>query len=148
MVLCTRRTNDATLPLVASILKAKNIVRLPAWLGVNVGMWEQEGEMLLGSPIGATIAFLLLQHKKELGVKQITNITVFRNGDWDDNDSIRVNMAFTIKTVPEPDDPGVEMGGMRVRQTQARKDEKGFVRLHEFRLDGAGKVQLDSQVMF
>jgi hypothetical protein len=41
--------SDATNTLIASILHAKNIKEVPLWPGLKLGMWEGEGEILLGT---------------------------------------------------------------------------------------------------
>jgi hypothetical protein len=111
-------------------------------------MWKQEGEVLLGSPIGATVAFLLLQHKRELGVKQVTDVTIFRDGDEDDGAVPLVHLLFGIYDVPEPVNPGEEVNrDINLRQERLRKEKKDVARMHEFRLDSAGNVQLDSRVV-
>jgi hypothetical protein len=100
--------------------------------------------VLLGSPIGATVALMLLQHKRELGVKQVTDVTIF-DGEEDDGGVPLVHLLFGIYDVPEPVNPGEEVNrGMNLRQERVQKKKKDAVRMHEFRLDCAGTVQLDS----
>jgi hypothetical protein len=66
---------------------------------------------LLGSKNGAGCAFLLLTHKQDIGVRDITSVTVWhsKNGDFDvrtynpmDPESFWPSMYFTIVSVPEP----------------------------------------------
>lgn len=75
--------NDETLALIASILLDKAIYDMPAWPGVTLDATEDYwgAKVLLGSPIGATITYLLLQHKAELGIKRITEIIIFKDDD-------------------------------------------------------------------
>jgi hypothetical protein len=61
----------------------------------------------LGSLIGATIAFLLLQHKHELGAKHITGVNVFRDGDFDGGSRPWVTMLFTVKDMSPVDEEEV-----------------------------------------
>jgi hypothetical protein len=110
-------------------------------------MWEQDGEMLLGSPIGATVAFLSLQHKRELGTKHVTDVTIFRNGDEDDGEVPLVHLLFGIYDVPEPVTYVGSFGGVSIRHEQVRNDEKEFTRMHEFRLERREKVRFDSRVV-
>ena len=53
-----------------------------------------------GSPLGGTLAFLLTQHKKDLGHKHVTDVTIFRDNDAHELPSIY--LLFTIKDVPDP----------------------------------------------
>lgn len=46
-------------------------------------MTEEAGLALLGSPNGAGCGFLLIGHKKELGVKKITKVTVLSGKECD-----------------------------------------------------------------
>ncbi|OAK93794.1 hypothetical protein IQ06DRAFT_204231, partial [Phaeosphaeriaceae sp. SRC1lsM3a] len=94
--------NDETLPLITSVLDRRGLERMPPWPGVKVGMWEEEGEALLGSPLGAIVAYLLVQHKENLGRKHVTEITIFREDDviGEQQDMVEVNLLFWIKDVP------------------------------------------------
>jgi hypothetical protein len=40
--------NDATMPLIATIMKERGHDKVPKWPGVTLGMWEREAEALLG----------------------------------------------------------------------------------------------------
>jgi hypothetical protein len=80
-----------------------------------------------GSPLGATIGYMLVQHMAQLGFKVIDSVVVFR--DVDEQDSPLMQLLFKIKDaeVPEPDPmiidtrairgarAGNYKGGLRVR---------------------------------
>ncbi|KAH7070648.1 hypothetical protein BKA63DRAFT_393228, partial [Paraphoma chrysanthemicola] len=86
--------NEVTQRVIAKIVQKKGLPDLPEWPGITLGMWEREAEYLLGSPIGATIAFMLIQHKVELGRKHVTDITAFfAPGN-------QVQLIFKITDVP------------------------------------------------
>ena len=65
----------------ALIQKALSNVKkeLDLWPGVDFEMSTDEGKAILGSPNGAGCAYLLLQHKAQLGVKTISKVTVFQD---------------------------------------------------------------------
>jgi hypothetical protein len=56
--------------------------------------------------MGATIAYILIQHKAELGIKHVTEITIFRD-DGPETVGVDVQMIFKIKDVPNPGDVGM-----------------------------------------
>lgn len=51
-----------------------------------------------GSPIGATVGFLLLQHEVTLGDKQVLDITIFR--DVSEVEQASVMLLFAIEDIP------------------------------------------------
>jgi hypothetical protein len=92
---------------------------------------------------------MLLQHKKELGLKHVTEVLVFRDELKKIADQPAVQIVFRIEDVPppEPERPGKlgekpdeEMtdvegpGGVQVRHVLRREDGNGMLRVHEFRL--------------
>jgi hypothetical protein len=103
----------------------------------------------LGTPIGATLGHMLLQHKKELGLKHVTEVLVFRDELKMIADRPAVQIVFRIEDVPppEPEKPG-KLGekpdeempdvegseGVQVRHIERRDDRNGMLRVHEFRL--------------
>ncbi|KAH9863563.1 hypothetical protein J1614_009495, partial [Plenodomus biglobosus] len=99
--------NENTIPLLCSILKSKGHQNdPPSWPGVQLDKGELEFDMLLGSPIGATLAFMLVQHKAELGVKHVTNIVIFGTKLGSDS-FVLVHMVFKVGNVENPHDVGV-----------------------------------------
>lgn len=148
--------NDDTNRVIASILLDKEIYDMPRWPGVNLdlasGYWGFHA--LLGSPIGLTIAHILLQHKPELGIKHITEIVIFqqdevaqREGandesdppddeedpedeemDDEDEEEVVVHLLFKIEDVPPPKEdeemPDVKDDGKNGGQMVIRRDSR------------------------
>lgn len=48
-----------------------------AWPGVTFDIDSEEGKAILGTPNGAGTAWLLIQHRRELGHRKIEKVTVF-----------------------------------------------------------------------
>ncbi|CAO2648158.1 Nn.00g090800.m01.CDS01 [Neocucurbitaria sp. VM-36] len=69
-----------------------NDTRTEEWPGRTYDATSKDGHALLGTPNGSGVAYLLIQHKKQLGHKTIEKITVFSLG-WN------VMMLFHIKDV-------------------------------------------------
>ncbi|KAI4913443.1 uncharacterized protein J4E92_009792 [Alternaria infectoria] len=153
--------NAETVPVVNRILVSKGYKEVPEWPGVQVDDSSEEYLALLGTPVGANKAFMLLQHKAELGLKHIPSITIFR--DTKDpsrpDDAPAYQLLFRIEDVPQdevmPDDTEIvdqEMTGSasRMRRGQ-RKDSlveldlgKNVGRLHRVSIDGRGETMLQS----
>jgi hypothetical protein len=51
---------------------------LSEWPGVEFSMTSDEGKAILGTPNGGGVAWFLVDHKKELGVKTVESVTVFK----------------------------------------------------------------------
>lgn len=66
--------------ILTSIHLANNTETMP-WPGICYDATSLEGQALLGSPNGSGVAYMLIQHKQELGHKTIEKITVFRQGN-------------------------------------------------------------------
>ncbi|KAL6703814.1 hypothetical protein ACN47E_009033 [Coniothyrium glycines] len=128
--------NDYTLALIAKIFAAIGRTEMPYWPGVKFTMDTQEAESLLGSPIGATLAYLLLQHKAELGIKHVTEVIVFREAGPADEITPIVQMLFRIEDVP--DLKNAEEGGSKddLRARDVEGDFMGrsnnILRVHRF----------------
>ncbi|KAF2853640.1 hypothetical protein T440DRAFT_552849 [Plenodomus tracheiphilus IPT5] len=63
--------------------------------------------MLLGWPIGATLAFMLLQHKAQLGVKHVGKIFILGTKLGSDG-FIWVHMGFEFGDVANPQDVDID----------------------------------------
>ncbi|KAF3043373.1 hypothetical protein E8E12_001895 [Didymella heteroderae] len=102
--------NDETLPLIARALRNHGLNTVPRWPGLELGMHTDEAEAILGSPVGATIAHLLLQHKSTFGVKNFGGITIFRD-NYPEKYLPEIHLLFKIIDVPfdEQIDSDVEM---------------------------------------
>lgn len=71
--------NPQTEEVISRILNNRG-QHLTAWPGITVDTNTEEGQALLGSPNGSGAAFLLIQHKRQLGHKVVDRITIF----WDE----------------------------------------------------------------
>ncbi|KAH9880953.1 hypothetical protein IAQ61_001247 [Plenodomus lingam] len=59
-----------------------------------------------GSPIGATLAFMLIQHKAEIGIKHVTDIVIFSTKLGAEG-FVQVHMVFKVADVDNPFDVGI-----------------------------------------
>ncbi|KAF2032388.1 hypothetical protein EK21DRAFT_61098, partial [Setomelanomma holmii] len=141
-------TNEATLRLMAKVVRKKGLQDLPPWSGVQLGMWEAEAEYMLGSsPIGATLAYLLIQHKAELGLKQVTSVNIF-HGNWEHEDredrpQPEIHVLFQIEDYVPPERTDADDDAVYARSIRVRGDAKNIVRQHVFRLiDGKVRANL------
>jgi hypothetical protein len=69
--------NDRTLEIVDKVLERNSIETLPEWPGVTFDIDTAEAQALLGTPNGSGTAFLLIQHKRQLGHKMVEKVTMF-----------------------------------------------------------------------
>ncbi|KAF2787673.1 hypothetical protein K505DRAFT_342750 [Melanomma pulvis-pyrius CBS 109.77] len=71
--------NHDTKDIIYGICNA-NGERLMPWPGTTYSIDSKEGQALLGTPNGRGVAFLLIQHKRQLGHKVVDGVTVFIEG--------------------------------------------------------------------
>ncbi|KAK2762134.1 hypothetical protein FQN54_001141 [Arachnomyces sp. PD_36] len=71
---------------------------IPEWPGVSYDMSTKEGKAILGTPNGSGVAFFLLNHKPELGVRVPTKVTVFKTigRDSDGQPEDWIHFLFSI----------------------------------------------------
>ena len=72
--------NVGTWALVMRALKNRSptgSLDLPVWPGVSFSMNEPEGKALLATQIGSPLAWMLIQHKAQLGLKTAVKVTIF-----------------------------------------------------------------------
>jgi hypothetical protein len=62
---------------VVEAINAANHGRMLPWPGTDYDAASEEGQALLGTPNGSSVAFMLVQHKQQLGHKTVDKITVF-----------------------------------------------------------------------
>jgi hypothetical protein len=113
--------------------------RLQQWPGTVFYTNANEGKALVGSPIGATIAYFLMQHKAELRRKHITKVTVVTN---EMNAPFVVHMFFHIEDMPSDGAGTMDAvdGALRKmvkkdeRVVRVSRDGKNMLREHVFRL--------------
>lgn len=108
---------------------------VPAWPGVQLDMPSEEALVLLGSPIGSTVAFFLVQHKAELGLKHVTSITIFRDYEATPGIQPEVQLLFRIDDVSEedtlPEDTEMlDEGTTRAATRKRVKREDSVLELH------------------
>ncbi|KAF9885830.1 hypothetical protein FE257_012302 [Aspergillus nanangensis] len=58
---------------------------IPEWPGVSYDMSTDQGKAILGTPNGSGVAFFLINHKPELGVRVPTKVTLFKTIGRDAN---------------------------------------------------------------
>lgn len=96
-------------------------------------MGTQEYNVLLGSPIGATLAFMLIQHKAEMGIKMVMEIVIFRENNAA-NSVPDVNMLFRIGDVPYPvqgETGETDNGESSIAHAEKKRDKKEhYLRVH------------------
>ncbi|KAF2621471.1 hypothetical protein BU25DRAFT_379643, partial [Macroventuria anomochaeta] len=88
-------SNDQTNQLIDTCLQ-KAGKQLSEWPGMEFDTKTDEGHALLGSPNGAGFAYFLMQHKRELGLKTITKVTVFRAETDDDLAFVDSHLLFHV----------------------------------------------------
>lgn len=77
-------TNAQTRTRIQEALKKTGHKKTPTWANAaTFTMTKEAGLAFLGSPNGSGCGFLLIGHKKELGVKKITKVTVWSGKEWD-----------------------------------------------------------------
>lgn len=81
--------------------------------------------LCLGSPLGASMAYFLLQHKAELGIKTVTSATIFRDDDTDPNYPPDIQLLFRIEDV----DPGANADEAMKERSWVRRHDVVLARL-------------------
>ncbi|KAF1920655.1 hypothetical protein BDU57DRAFT_435627 [Ampelomyces quisqualis] len=143
--------NEETAALAVRALTKNGHERITPWPGISFDISGPDGQALIGSPIGSTIAHMLIGHKAELGIKWIRKVEVFTNDARPDGivpKYMEIHMFFHIEDVPAEElvDPEsekedkeggmVERGvGMRVhsRMVHVRNQGRNVLREHIFR---------------
>ncbi|RYO32543.1 hypothetical protein AA0111_g4651 [Alternaria arborescens] len=148
-------TNEDTVPIIIKILLDHGYTEgVPTWPGLQLNMPSEETLVLLGSPIGSTVAFFLIQHKEELGLKHVSSITIFRDLKTEPDHNAEVQLLFRIDDVPQddilPEDTEMLDEGTKVKHTRRgirRKDSmvdldlgRNLSRAHEMSLGERGET--------
>ena len=76
-------------------------VATSVWPGKTFRMTTDEGKALLGTPHGSGIAWLLAQHKKQLGLKTVDEVTVYRLTTGQPT-----SLCFALRDIGGDDDSG------------------------------------------
>jgi hypothetical protein len=103
--------NKEASQLVARAFRKNGHESIDSWPGVSFDHTAPEGQALIGLPIGATIAHMLIGHKAELGVKWINKVSVFNydaNPDGSKPTLREVNIFFHVEDVPQIEIEGPE----------------------------------------
>ena len=70
-------TNANTLAVILEVLEKRGEQAKP-WPGLQISMTERDAWALLGTPNGVGAAWLLIQHKEQLGMKSISAVTIYK----------------------------------------------------------------------
>jgi hypothetical protein len=121
--------NEDVVKIIARVLKNRKKALTP-WPGTRFSLDSDDGHAILGmlrrhhlsisqvflhrarnfantaqgSPVGATIAYFLSQHKGALGFKAVTELIVVRNEG--EGPTLEPNLFFRIEDTPAPNDDG------------------------------------------
>lgn len=72
--------NSDTIIVLNEILARRGEQRSPLyWPGLKINMQERDAWAILGTPNGRGAAWMLLQHKAQLGLKTFSDVTIFRD---------------------------------------------------------------------
>jgi hypothetical protein len=71
--------NDETMMVIKHILEQRGVSQQP-WPGLKISFPHRDAFALLGSPNGRGAAWMLIQHKKELGMKRFSDVAIFTLG--------------------------------------------------------------------
>jgi hypothetical protein len=69
------------------------------WPGISYNAASREGRVLLGTPNGSSVAYMLIQHKRDLGQKTVDKIQVFKHYN-------NIMLLFHIVDVEEQEGDG------------------------------------------
>lgn len=75
---------------------------VPRWPGVTYEMTEEKGQALLGTPNGIGVAYFLIQHKPQLGIRAPTKVTVWSTPSPIEGEEDYFHMLFYIRKVKKP----------------------------------------------
>jgi hypothetical protein len=64
---------------VVEAINGANCCKTLPWPGTDYDVASEEGKTLLGTPNGSSTAYMLVQHKEQLGHKTVDKITVFEH---------------------------------------------------------------------
>ncbi|KAI4682345.1 uncharacterized protein J4E88_005235 [Alternaria novae-zelandiae] len=76
--------NAATSLVLNKIISKHATFTYEMWPGITFGMDSEEGKAILGTPNGCGVAWMLIQHKKAFGEKNIEKVTLFHAAKKDD----------------------------------------------------------------
>jgi len=76
--------NAATSLVLNNIISKHTTFTYEMWPGITFGMDTEEGKAILGTPNGCGVAWMLIQHSKAFGKKNIEKVTLFHAAKKDD----------------------------------------------------------------
>jgi hypothetical protein len=83
---------------------------LPMWPGIDFDMTSEEAKALLGTPNGSGVAWLLAQHKEELGQKTVEKATLWYSLTVNPSDREGIpNLLFHLKDLETEEREGSEV---------------------------------------
>lgn len=71
--------NAKTIAVTKHILELRGAANQP-WPGLKIPMSDRDALALMGTPNGQGVAWMLIQHKQQLGWKTISDVTIFQDG--------------------------------------------------------------------
>ena len=91
-----------------------------------------------GSPLGATLGFLLVQHEADLGNKRVTSATVFRD-DHAVETKLDIQVLFNIEDFMPSEHKDIEIPAATLDfDIQVRSESKNKVRVHQVTYERGG----------
>ena len=69
--------NHDTYQVLGNIFAGHGLHQCHSWPGLTFDIESEEGRAILGTPNGSGVAWMLIQHKAQLGEKKIKKVTVF-----------------------------------------------------------------------
>ncbi|CCF36778.1 hypothetical protein CH063_08273, partial [Colletotrichum higginsianum] len=89
--------HKGTSDIVIKALKDAAYTRIPGFAEKAVfSMDSREGQAILGTVHGSSTAWMLIQHKKQLGLKRISEVAVFSSGTGHEFSRHMLSLATTI----------------------------------------------------
>ncbi|PVH95963.1 hypothetical protein DM02DRAFT_689119, partial [Periconia macrospinosa] len=83
--------------------------KLNTWPGITFNHDSEEAKVLIGCPNGWAWGFLLASHKKQLGRKWISKVTIFTPEEVADAADSPIDLLFWVEDAP-PEDGKTDMG--------------------------------------
>ncbi|KAF0316628.1 hypothetical protein K4K61_006620 [Colletotrichum sp. SAR11_59] len=104
LIFVSHCTNQKTYDIVVEALKATKYNKVPSYADKAVfGMDTPEGQAILGTVWGSATSWMLIQHKKELGLKKIKEVAIWGLGNGfafeeePEGEVANLNMRFVVE---------------------------------------------------
>lgn len=92
--------NTWSIALKALMNKNGGKMDIPEWPGTEFSLNEAEGKALLGTQVGAPLAWLLIQHKEAFGKKSVVKVTCYNGRSSYTNVSLTSSLS-TGQGIPQ-----------------------------------------------